>query len=368
MTKRSDFRRVRAAVVDNSSHLRSEMRAALYDKGIPEPIVCKGMDPFLEVARQEMLDLVVCDAGSFGSEFTDAMQHIRQNAMGGNPFVVVIATLHEPSMAQVQGALNGGVDDLLRRPAPSKKIIDRIDLLMKDRKPFVTTRGYVGPTRRSFMRTEDEGEFIEVPNTLRAKVVDKIPDAQLVRSIQMAVEEVAKKINEHPLAGIDRLIQRTLAWQAGGDEDEMRNDLAHLAALSTEMSDHYRNTPLNHIADLAQALSNLVRRIAEQGGPAALRQIDLELLRSLGGVIRNAIAAEDESSAAVHEIASMVQTYTASKKPAKLAANDSAPAAAPVPAKPATPAPADPLAQALSKAETQARKKQGSLIWETLSA
>jgi DNA-binding response OmpR family regulator len=358
MTTRRDFRRVRAAVVDTSAQLRSEMRAALYDKGIPEPIVCKGMDPFLEVAGQEMLDLVVCDAGAFGTDFSAAMQRIRQNAMGGNPFVVVIATLQEASLGTVQGALNGGVDDILRRPAPSKKVIDRIDLLMKDRKPFVTTRGYVGPTRRSFVRQDDTSEFIEVPNTLRAKVVDKIPDAKLQRAIERAVVEVSKKVTEHPLAGIDRLIQRTLAWH-GGNEDELSRDLAHLIALSMEMSEHYRGTELNHIADLAVALSNLVKRIAEQG-PAALRAIDLQLLRSLGAVIRNAIAAEDESGDAVHEIATMVQRYSGGRRlreeaPAPAPANDgtaAAAAAAPAPANDAKSAP----------------KKQGELIRETLTA
>jgi len=370
MTTRRDFRRVRAAVVDTSAHLRSEMRAALYDKGIPEPIVCKGMDPFLEVAKQEMLDLVVCEASAFGSDFGAAMQRIRQNAMGGNPFVVVIATLQDASIGQVQGALNGGVDDILRRPAPSKKVIDRIDLLMRDRKPFVTTRGYVGPTRRSFVRTDDEkSEFIEVPNTLRGKVVDKVPDAKLARAIERAVVEVSKKVTEHPLAGIDRLIQRTLAWH-GGNEDDMRRDLAHLIALSMEMADHYRNSPLHHIADLALALSNLVKRIAEQG-PAALRAIDLQLLRSLGLVIRNAIAAEDESGATVQEIATMVDSYTGGRPARKAApaANDRAPSS---PINPPAANDAAPEAKTESEgpstSELAARKKQGELIWETLSA
>jgi len=365
MTTRRDFRRVRAAVVDTSPHLRSEMRSALYDKGIPEPIVCKGMDPFLEVAGQEMLDLVVCDASAFGSDFAVAMQRIRKNAIGGNPFVVVIATLQDASMGTVQGALNGGVDDILRRPAPSKKVIDRLDLVMKNRKPFVTTRGYVGPTRRSFVRSDETSEFIEVPNTLRAKVVDKLPDAQLQRAIEEAVVEVGKKVTEHPLAGIDRLIQRTLAWQ-GGDEDEMRRDLAHLIALSVEMSEHYRGTALNHIADLAIALANLARRIAEQG-PAALRTIDLQLLRSLGAVIRNAIAAEDESGEAVQEIATMVQHYSGGRHmrrepPSHHRVSVQAAAAA------ATSAAAAASSGSAGDARAQGAKKRADLFRETLDA
>jgi len=306
MTPR-DFRGVRAALVESSATLRGEMRSALVEKGIREPIVCKSMDKFIDIAGQEVLDLVVCDSGAFGAEFSAAMQRIRQNALGGNPFVVVIATLQDASLSQVQMALNGGVDDLLRRPAPAKRIIDRIDYLVKDRKPFVTTRGYVGPTRRSFSRANDDAELLEVPNTLRSKVVDKVSDAKLKKAIRSAVAGLKEKMAQHPLSGIDRLIQRALAWQGGGGE-ELRRDFVYLNALALDMSSHYRGGPYDHIADLAMALANLAKKIADQA-PAGLRQLDLDLLRNLGSVIRSSIAAEEESNAVVHEIAVTVEKF-----------------------------------------------------------
>jgi DNA-binding response OmpR family regulator len=313
MTPR-DFRSVRAALVEGNATLRGEMRAALVEKGIREPIVCKSMDKFIDIAGQEVLDLVVCDSGAFGAEFSAAMQRIRQNALGGNPFVVVIATLQDASLSQVQMALNGGVDDLLRRPAPAKRIIDRIDYLVKDRKPFVTTRGYVGPTRRSFSRAnENESELLAVPNTLRSKVVDKVSDASLKKAIKSAVAGLKDKMAQHPLSGIDRLIQRALAWQ-GGSGEELRRDFVYLNTLATEMSIHYRGGPYDHIADLAMALANLSKKIADQA-PAALRQIDLDLLSNLGSVIRSSIAAEEESNAVVHEIAVTVEKFIGDSKP-----------------------------------------------------
>jgi DNA-binding response OmpR family regulator len=307
-TTRRDFRRVRAAVVDSSARQRNEMRDALYDKGIPEPIVCKGTSAFFDAARREVLDLVVCEAGAFGDDFAAAIQRMRRSEFGANPFVIVIATLGDPSMDLVQDALNGGVDDLVLRPTSSRRIVERVELLIKDRKPFVTTRGYVGPTRRNTVRSDDdEGELVDVPNTLRGKVVDKLSDAAMRQAIERAVVAVGEKMSEHPLAGIDRLIQRLLEWR-GGSPAGLRRDFAHLVAHSLEISRHYRDTDLDHVADLALALANLARRTAAQA-PDSLRPIDFDLLRNLGSVIRGAILAADESKSAVHDIAAMVDHY-----------------------------------------------------------
>jgi len=320
-TTRRDFRGVRAAVVDTSANQRNELRASLYDKGIAEPIVCKGVAPFFDVARSEVLDLVICEADAFGTEFAAAMQQLRQNEFGGNPFAVVIATLGDPSLDQVHEALNGGVDDLVLRPASPRRIVERVDKLIRDRKPFVATRNYVGPTRRGASRSdESESEFIEVPNTLRGKVVNKLGDGALWRAIGRTVAAVGEKMAEHPLAGVDRLIHRLLAWE-DGDEEEQCRDFARLVSHCIEISRHYRDTDLDHVADLAQALANLAQRTAAQA-PTALRAIDLDLMRSLGSIIRGAIDAADESKSAVHDIATMVDHYTASHRtrgPSRLA-------------------------------------------------
>src|SRR5579871_2695448 len=170
-----DFRTVRAAIVERNSSVRSEMRAALLDKGIREPATCKTADAFLDLAAREVLDLVVCDSSAFGGEFSPEMQRIRRSAEGGNPFVVVIATVNEATLGQVQNVLSGGVDDLVRRPIAAKKVVDRIDYLVRNRKPFIATQGYVGPTRGKQAQAGDGGGvLVEVPNTLRSKVVDKV--------------------------------------------------------------------------------------------------------------------------------------------------------------------------------------------------
>ena len=312
MTTPRDFRSVRAALVEGNGQLRSDMRYALLEKGVRELTACRDVESFMDIAGRETLDLVICNSNTFDGQFTPTMQRIRQNGLGGNPFVVVIATLDEPSPGQVQQALNGGVDDLMGKPAQAKKIVDRVDFLVKGRKPFIATSSYVGPTRANFAAAGAEGDLIEVPNTLRSKVVEKASDLAVRRAIVNAAAELKEKIAEHPLTGIDRLIRRALASHSV-DDRELRSYFANLHALCQELGGHYRTAGFSHIADLAAALSKLANSIMHHTPPGP-NSVDRDLLQHLSYVVRGAIASETESTGVVHEIAAMVERYAGGGK------------------------------------------------------
>ncbi len=308
LTTPHDFRSVRAAILEGNSQLRSDMRLALLEKGIGEPTTHRTVESFLDHAGQEMLDLVVCAADSFDGQFTETMQNIRHNACGGNPFVVVIATVADASLGQVQNVLDGGVDDVMRKPAQAKAVVDRIDALVKTRKPFIATRNYVGPSRTNLSGADvHDEELIAVPNTLRSRVIDKANDAMVRRAVAQAAAKIKAKIDEHPLAGIERLIRRAVTAD-GEDEATLQRHFTALHALSQEMSRHYRGAGHDHIANLAAALAKLSRRIARQQPPEPT-QTDLDLLNQLTVVVRGAMTSEAGAKATIQEIAAMVDRY-----------------------------------------------------------
>lgn len=310
-----DFRTVRAALVEGNSQLRSDMRLALLEKGLREPATCHNAESFFSAMNGEMVDLVVCDSSAFGDDFAVAMQRIRRHAVGANPFVVVIATVADASAGQVQSALRGGVDDLVRKPSPARRVVERIDQLVKDRKPFIATRNYVGPTRSNAVGTEEDGELLNVPNTLRSKVVDKVPEAKLRRAIAQKAVTLKERVAEHPLAGIERMVRRALARSGAADEDLKRN-FAELSAISQEMSGHYRGGDSEHIANLAMALSKLADRIARQETEARPK-VDFDLLDQLGGAVRGSMAGQGGAKTLVDEIAATIDRYVEAGAPAK---------------------------------------------------
>ena len=291
---KSDFFEVRAAIVDENQAQRGDLRIALSAKGIANPIVCRDPDSFLDVVANEALDVIVCDANTMGDDFAGAVQRVRRNDMGGNPFAVVIGTVHDASMDGVRAAMDSGVDHLLLKPAPVARIVERIDHLIWERQPFVVTKGYVGPTRRSRKRANDDKAIVlNVPNTLRGKVIDKMGQDRVQRAITQGVASLEEKMEKHPLLGIDRLVQRTIAYsQNGFGADGLKRDFAFLMEIGVELSQRYRGTAYAHIAELAVALADLAARIATKA-PQELRTVDLAPLSTLGEVIRRAVAAEE---------------------------------------------------------------------------
>lgn len=302
--KSSDFNQVRVVLVENNQALRADLRAALIAKGVRDIIACKSIKSFLDVAKKECLDLILCESEALGAEFTDALQRIRRNDVGGNPFVVVIATVHDASLNRVQAVLNGGVDDLLLKPVRVNRMVDRIDHFVRERKPFVVTNSYVGPTRRTHLRSQrDDRTYLRVPNTLRSKVVDKANQDRVRQMIERTVLDLKVKFVQHPISRIDRLIQRALTYGDGPvPGDALRRDFIELTDASLELHRHYAGSAFAHIADLALALANLAKRVAEQNSDG-LTQVERDLLANLGEVIRRSVAAETRSADFGQEIA-----------------------------------------------------------------
>lgn len=62
-------------------------------------------------------------------------------------------------------------DVLIAAPVSPALILDRIDSLVNNRKPFVVTSEYIGPDRRFLDDRESEIELINVPKSLREKAL-----------------------------------------------------------------------------------------------------------------------------------------------------------------------------------------------------
>ncbi len=297
---------VRAALCETNPALRSGVQAALYAKGMRDLMVCKDGPALADALAKEIVDLVVCDVDLPGMDFGAWIQRIRQNALGRNPFAVIIATLGDPSLPAVRRAVSAGVDRVLRKPVSMDILAEHVDALSHFRKPFVATDGYVGPSRRASPRAEDEDEpLVEVPNTLRSRMIGRCGPAELQRLIDDGVGRVQEmKAQNTPLA-VSRSIGRVLAFYEGkGTLDAVRCDLDRMVALSHDVVRRHRGGELDHLADLASSLVGLVMRISDD--PIRPHRLHLNLLRKLGEVFRRAARSKVQSYAVMHEIAETV--------------------------------------------------------------
>ena len=148
--------------------LRQAIRTALHREGYKRVVDFERIEGIRDSVRRGLPDVVILDARmeGDGQEVATFLKGMRFNRVGGNPFVNVIVTLWDPNQNLVRAMVDAGCDDMLAKPLSPGQIIDRMNVLATNRKPFVVTSEYIGPDRRKDVARGSEIPQIEVPNTL----------------------------------------------------------------------------------------------------------------------------------------------------------------------------------------------------------
>lgn len=155
---------------------------ALSARGLKDLAICRDANS-LRQAMAPMIDLVLCDVDLPGMDFCETAQEIRQSVLGVNPFAIVIATARPSAQADVGRVIKSGIDDFLIKPMTADLVVRRVGGFADGRKPFVVTKSYIGPSRRAKRREDgSDDDLIQVPNTLRSRLVDNARLVQLRNS------------------------------------------------------------------------------------------------------------------------------------------------------------------------------------------
>ncbi len=138
-----------------------------------------GFKTFLEfgdfaAARQglnnQRVELVTLElnAEDFGS--LSLINDIRDNTLGLDPFVPILLTTWDAKLKALRPVIGSGADDIILYPFSTTQMGQRIDALVRHRKPFVVSEDYFGPDRRKAAALENDPTSIVVPNALQAHV------------------------------------------------------------------------------------------------------------------------------------------------------------------------------------------------------
>ncbi len=285
--------------------------AVLFGRGLRDVAICRDASALHSALAPAIVDVLMFDASLPGVDLRETTQNIRHSRIGANPFAVIIATAEPRGSEGVQGALGAGIDDFLVRPMPADLVMRRINAFTRGRKLFAVTESYIGPDRRREMRlVEEAGELIEVPNTLRSKVVDGLGSDQVRRLVRDAKADVEERKVRSRYAAIVRLTRNILACYDGkGAEQELLRDLARLIERADDLVRNHRDTEYDHVAEIAGSIATLGRRIALT--PLDPGKIELRLLANLADAVYQARTAADEATQVAREIAQAVFNYIA---------------------------------------------------------
>jgi len=298
-------------LIDPDRNVRSTIRNILIDNGFRKVSVGTGISDIEMKFRLGMPDLLICDIKPEDGSFNSFVYHLRHHEVGSNPFLPVIAIAWSPTSEDVRGVVQSGADDIIAKPLSAGQLLNRIMALVKARKPFVVTSGYIGPDRRKPGEegVRKEGEQIEplaVPNVLRAKLMSDGKRGADVNQIQQEIDSFIKKVN---LQKLDRhahqalwLVERIVPGLAfGGPDEPTRRALERLLYVAEDTGRRMVGTKFAHVGQLCKSLIEVTSRIIAAGDFPAPKDVDL--LKPLAQAIQRGFDESDsEAARTAHEI------------------------------------------------------------------
>ncbi len=307
-------RNVNVFYAEKAGELRLTMRTALAREGFEKLRDFSNLEELRSVLGTHSPDLLIIDSELPGC--TKLIRDIRFGRLGENPFLPIIATFWSPSADFAKEMAGCGPDDMLIKPFSPGKILDRVNVLVERRKPFVVTSNYIGPDRRKDpSRGSTDANFIEVPNTLSAKMKGKtVRPEDLQKAIQGAqkeVNEMKMRRNAFQISFIVALVKPRL--EKGDNSSEMLDKLRQLKKMSDDISGRLKDTRFGHVAELSSSMSRVAESLIENLFEPNSK--DIELLKPLADAILLAYNPESNAQDMAGQITSAVDSYRKRQTP-----------------------------------------------------
>lgn len=266
---------VSVQIAINDAALLQAARSNLFHLGCRDIAFTRDLDVLLGRLNESHCDLLIVQA-----DLTDVRKvarmiaAVRHGDLGMNPFMPMIAVTNTPTADQVRALVDAGVDDVLPYPWSDSYVDARLENLIHNRKPFVVTSDYVGPDRRQKPR-DGARHMVEpflVPNALRAKALDRMPNEQLLEQIRA----MAVRVSQDKLIRLSELVVRLCGEMAAMEK---------AGQYSPELAKR-------NLAKLSDATRTIIRRATDT--PYAKRCTNCNTLHRTANVMLQAVNAQME--------------------------------------------------------------------------
>ncbi|WP_300302890.1 response regulator [Ferrovibrio sp.] len=311
---------VRILYGDPALGTRRLYRQALVGSGYNHLREFESLEGFADLLHVAQPDLVFMAVEMPGGDPIALTSDLRHGRLGINPYLPVILTTWEPQQSTVRRIIDSGADDLLVKPLSTRSLLERVEAVGLNRKPFVVTSDYIGPDRRrSDARGNSTVQLIHVPNPMRAKLAgEQIDPHGLQHEIMVANEEINRQRLRASAFRIAFVAEQIVPiYRSGLSPDEgslaMLNDLI---ASTEDIQRRVANTEFAHVGQICDRLLQAARQIAEQGASFIYTpdwQKPLDLMKTLGEAVLAFFNPDRDASALAGEVAEAIDRFRARK-------------------------------------------------------
>ena len=291
---------------------RSVVKTILVNIGFNEVTTAVNYEEIEEGLVSLSPDMLIFDSSYSLEKMYSLIKKIRHSEFELNPFMTIIALSDGPTEELMEGVLDNGVDDILTKPYSTGQFLERITVLIEDRKPFVVTNDYIGPDRRTKERVaegEYEGEIegevislIKVPNALQVLSNNKMNREKFDETVKKVSDEINILKLERNGVQVTWLVTHVLAgYPKDVNEGLGPKVIEHLIRLQDVMNESgYRlvDTPFSHVTNICEALMRLSEKMLKE--PEKVIEKDRKLLAELANAFRISFKEINSGEIAMH--------------------------------------------------------------------
>ncbi len=143
-----DFERLSFAVVDDNVHMRRLVRTLLYSFGSREIYEAEDGASGLEVVEMYSPDILITDWAMPIFDGLEFIQLIRNPDACKNAYIPIIMLTGHADRRRVLQARDSGVTEFLCKPVSATALLQRIQSIVLNPRPFVRNGSYFGPEVR----------------------------------------------------------------------------------------------------------------------------------------------------------------------------------------------------------------------------
>lgn len=311
---------VRILYGDTAQGTRSLYRQALIGAGYTNLREFDNLENFADLIVVAQPDLIFMDIKLPGGDPIQLVSDLRHGRLGVNPYLPVILATWEAEQDVVRRIVDSGADDLLIKPLSTKGLLDRIETVGLNRKPFVVTSDYIGPDRRRASERRDSNvPLIDVPNPIRAKLNGEAIDARLLQQAIMATND---QVNQQRLRAsafrisfsAEQIIPRYKAQEM--PDAHTLTMLRDLIVSTEDIQRRVGGTEFAHVAQICDRLLLPARQISAQGEDFVFTpdwQKSFDLVKTLADAVLALFHPDRDASDLAGQVASAIDKFRARK-------------------------------------------------------
>jgi two-component system chemotaxis response regulator CheY len=142
------FDLLKMLLVDDNQHMRALLTEILRAIGVQHVHEATDGAEALQLMRTHPIDIIMSDLEMHPLDGIDFVRLLRNSPDSPNPMAPVIMITGHSTMKRVAEARDVGVNEFLSKPVTAKGVLDRINRVVENPRPFVRTSDYFGPDRR----------------------------------------------------------------------------------------------------------------------------------------------------------------------------------------------------------------------------